>query len=472
MPVAPITLLVVLIVGSLTLSIVLPLTVGPSPCKAPTAFETGHPNNHYLARHCLPRKTDWVLASNERQLSNEYFAQSGDIPDPRGLTAFVWVWGQFIDHDIVRTDSNKTAGAPSYTIPFSPSFNMTLFRAINSTNHITPFIDATTVYGDYFNTSVLPTLRASPTSCRLKTLSTLNGQFLPIDPATGLFYAGDVRAAETSPLTVMHTLWMREHNRLCGVLERVAPTGWTDNERFWKARQIVIAKIQKITYEDWLPALFGKQLFAELFPPPTTYGGSGELQIDAEFSVSGYRFGHSMVSNQFGPFELKNLFFNAEPILDHGIEPILNAIQSTATQQCDAKVVDALRNFLFGPAAGEDLVTRNLFRARDMQIPTYTQLTTCYGTTPTNTFPDPNHGLLAEPLVPGSSLPRTTAVIVAEQFRRIRDADPNFYSAPGAYERIGPYFYSQVIYTSLDRIIRDNCNPAKLSSSVVKFGFF
>lgn len=67
------------------------------------------------------------------------------------------------------------------------------------------------------------------------------------------FVAGDIRAAEQPGLTSLHTLFMREHNRLCDVLSQ---QGLTDDEEIYQiARKWVGGMIQSITYHEFLPAL-------------------------------------------------------------------------------------------------------------------------------------------------------------------------------------------------------------------------
>jgi len=81
-----------------------------------------------------------------------------------------------------------------------------------------------------------------------------------------------------------------------------------------------------------------------------------------------------------------------------------------------------------------DLVTLNLFRGREVGVPTYNQAVTCYGTQqPQVPSTSPQNkdlilGLLSEPLAPGSSLPTTIAHIWAEVFARLREFDPSFYT--------------------------------------------
>ena len=53
----------------------------------------------------------------------------------------------------------------------------------------------------------------------------------------------------------MHTLWVREHNRIATNLKLLRP--YADDETLYQeTRKIVIAEIQHITYNEWLQVLF------------------------------------------------------------------------------------------------------------------------------------------------------------------------------------------------------------------------
>ena len=56
----------------------------------------------------------------------------------------------------------------------------------------------------------------------------------------------------------MHTVWVREHNRVAKVLHTLNPT-FDDERLFQEARKIVIAEIQHITYNEWLAVLFSEE---------------------------------------------------------------------------------------------------------------------------------------------------------------------------------------------------------------------
>lgn len=68
---------------------------------------------------------------------------------------------------------------------------------------------------------------------------------------------GDSRVNEQPQLAVMHTLWMRQHNRLARELAEINP-GWTDEIIFQEARRIVAAQMQHITYNEYLPIILGR----------------------------------------------------------------------------------------------------------------------------------------------------------------------------------------------------------------------
>ena len=211
---------------------------------------------------------------NPRTISNLLDAQEDDsLLSERDLSAYVYVWGQFIDHDISLT-SSPTSGKESLDIAipagdefFDPdgsgdaklSFTRSRFDATTGTNssnpreqvnQITAWIDGSMVYGS-----------SKATADSLRTFSggkliMSSGNLLPLS-ASGMFSAGDVRANENIELTALQTLWVREHNYWAGKIVTANPTA-TDEQVFQQARSIVIAEIQAITYNEWLPALLGR----------------------------------------------------------------------------------------------------------------------------------------------------------------------------------------------------------------------
>lgn len=191
-----------------------------------------------------------------------------------------------------------------------------------------------------------------------------------------------------------------------------------------------------------------------------------------EFSVGAYRVGHSMIPNNVGDFTLPSLFFNRQLIIDNGIEPFLQGAIGTNAQKADHFIVNGLRNFLFsaGPnIIGEDLSTRNLFRGRELGIGTYGQILSCYGDIPPTAVDTPlsteNYlAMLKEPLMEGSSLPLTMGSIIAEQFARLRDYDPNYYEKK--FEAIGYDYYIEVQATTLATVIKMNTGLANVKANV------
>src|SRR6185295_19493736 len=62
------------------------------------------------------------------------------------------------------------------------------------------------------------------------------------------------------------------------------------------------------------------------------------------------------------------------------IDPILKGAATGNAQEIDTKIVDDVRNFLFGPpgAGGLDLAALNIQRGRDHGLPNYSSLRSSY----------------------------------------------------------------------------------------------
>ena len=68
-----------------------------------------------------------------------------------------------------------------------------------------------------------------------------------------------MRVNEQVELTAIHTLWMREHNRVALRLHSINPQ-WDDERLFQESRRIVIAELQHIAYNEFLPVLLGMRI--------------------------------------------------------------------------------------------------------------------------------------------------------------------------------------------------------------------
>ncbi|GIY90162.1 chorion peroxidase [Caerostris extrusa] len=114
------------------------------------------------------------------------------------------------------------------------------------------------------------------------------------------FDAGDERVNEQLMLTVMHTIWMREHNRVADILSHINPH-WDDETVYQEARHLVAAELQHITYNEFLPMVIGRQTVAKYGLEPQKHGyydgysSKVNAGIRAAFQSAAFRFGHSLL---------------------------------------------------------------------------------------------------------------------------------------------------------------------------------
>ena len=310
-----------------------------------------------------------------RAISNAVAWQEEEMSNNRDLTDFVWTWGQFIDHDIDLTDT----GSEPFPIPvptgdafFDPQgtgeqeigFTRSVFDPNTGTsnpreqiNSITAFIDASNVYGsDDTRANALRTFEGGKLKTSDGDLLPFNTDGLPnaMSTSSNFFLAGDVRANEQPSLTALHTLFVREHNRRAEEIASENPD-FTDDEIYWHARRFVEAHLQAITFEEFLPALFGNAIV-----PYEGYNPGVNPGIATIFSTAAYRFGHTMISSTIlrleddgsesavGPIALQQGFFNPSIIPESGgLASIMRGLAGKRMQEIDTREVNALRNFPF-----------------------------------------------------------------------------------------------------------------------------
>jgi len=438
-----------------------------------------------------------------REISNVLCDEPITNFNARELSAFVYVWGQFLDHDISLTPQGTTEyigiSLPDdeplfeYDIPFYRSEvheGTGITNPREQTNLVTAWIDASMVYGsDSARAAWLRTFnngKMKTSTGDLLPWNTITGeQWDPIDMnapsmandsdhAVKTFVAGDVRAAEHPGITALHTIFVREHNRIC---EQYVAMGLTDDEVIYQlARKQVGALIESITYREFLPAL-GISL-----PPYAGYNSDARSDITNTFATAGYRLGHTMVADDIalrdnnceevdsGDLDLADAFFNPQLMLDYGVEPFLKGFASHKQYETDNKINSVLRNFLFGGGFGIDLASLNIERGRDHGLPDYNTVRKFYTGTAVTSFlqitsdqskaqglkdlyGDVNNidlwvGLLAEDLLPGKSVGKTINTMLTTQFQKLRDGDFHFYLHD-------PYLPSTIKYQIKHTIFKD-----------------
>jgi len=116
---------------------------------------------------------------------------------------------------------------------------------------------------------------------------------LPAERKSTLFAFGGERANSTVYTAAVNTLFLREHNRLCSVIE-VANPGWNDQRVFETARNVNIVQLIRVVVEEYINHI-SPYWFKLLSDPSPCYtaGWNRENWIPVEFNLL-YRW-HSLV---------------------------------------------------------------------------------------------------------------------------------------------------------------------------------
>ncbi|XP_068229141.1 peroxidase-like [Palaemon carinicauda] len=472
------------------------------------------------------------------------------------VTLFLIAWGQFMDHDFTLTATpldpinrnepevccRRAPGVPKeelcFEIPVPPEDKffsafgqrcMDFVRAFSGVrqdcklgprapfNILTGVIDANTVYGgtekqarslralhdglmrmndafaDLGLRELLPTKTDIPDEGCTRT-----------SPNQLCFDAGEIRVNEQLILTTMHTLWFREHNRIAKFLGLLNPH-WDDERLYQESRRIVIAQIQHITFNEFLPQLLGEEVMAKFdiilqeqgfwdgYDPDT------DPSMTAAFVAAAFRFGHSLLPSSverwssdhkfIGSTRLSKLIRQPWDLYRPGfLDQYYVGFMNQPAQAMDDSITQEVTNHLFeepGEHFGLDLVSLNLQRGREFGIPGYTTYRKWCGLPHVHSFDDLakymtnmtaykystlyshvddidlwSAGVSERPLR-GSLLGPTFSCIVAHQMARTRKGDRYWYELPGQPSSFTIDQLESIRATSLARVLCDNTDHIK-----------
>ena len=427
----------------------------------------------------------------------------------------------------IPVPDNENPGAAK-CLPFTRSdVRCTPGQPRQQFNGNTAFIDGSLIYGsdeqtasrlrkkdsglmivsDKFHETNLPTR----SQCGFESPNIQPGGFNEND-----LVAGDVRAIVQPTMASIHTLFLAEHNRIAKELQprlaklhpKMSPTE-ADELIYQQTRAIVGAELQRIVYEEYLPVVLGQQAYHRYaldLETDSAYDPSVDPSILNEFSTVAFRFGHSTVSDRFDGnppgWSLANQFFKFDDFaacVPNGKETAVNnkgdcwisemhkAIEQPSAAG-DLLVGEALRGKLFnassvrfGDPIAEDLVARNIQRAREHGIPSYGDLRRACGMKPLHENERPNEinhetwndilevyhsaadidpftGGLAERSPEDGIVGPLFACIIGKQFQKLRDGDRYFFThSRGPYARgLAENTKRSILQRSFGDILCDN----------------
>jgi peroxidase len=462
----------------------------------------GNPERALAPLNFAPGTTDGLVSGpNPRLISNVISGgtgaqgQTGQTTDPVA-SAWLYVFGQFVDHDLDLESTPTTSPAINIIVPpgdpvFTPGTSIAMTRDVRSPdtntiiNTVAGYLDLSQLYGS--TVEIASSLRNSDGTLK----SSDNGQALSVVNDT--FVTGDPRVMENPELTAVTILFMREHNLWVGKLKAQHPT-WTGDQLYNMAKAITTAEYENIIYKEYLPTLVGPMEEYAGYDPRTN------AQVTQEFSTAAFRVGHSQVSDTQDGLDnsgnvvftesLAQAFFNTpEQDEANGINPLLRSLSVDFSQATDVYVVSALRNMLFAPLVGGDvdqvdLIAIDIQRERDAGLGTLNQTRKALGLRPYDTFTDLTSdpvlqkdvqsvygtidnvdlfmGGLAESHVNNGRLGQTFRAIIAHQFQTLRAGDRFFW----LNQHFDQHTAEMISDTTLADILKRNTDSTNVPANV------
>ncbi len=429
---------------------------------------------------------------NPRIISNIVCKESIVTPNSLGLSNLNVLWSEFINNDMQLTshqDSSHEGGMEEahITIPIDDEimnpggvedsrikYLRTEFISETGSeqgnpreypNEASTWLDGSSIYSS--SVELQEYLRAGEGG-RLKVTEVDGWEMVPgrvteyVESSTGdnpnlQFFVGDSRNLEHIGLTSLQVLFIREHNRLAdGLSER--HSDWSDEQLFQRAKKLVQAEIQAITFNEYLPSI-GIDL-----NDYSGYNSSVNPQLSNEYILlvafatgsqmaDGWlQFDEGLNESTSGHLDLRDGFWTTSSLIDAGgIDTTIRGAAYDNQREMDLAVNPSLRNLMSGAMWGGwmDDCAMDIQRGRDRGLTDYNSLREGLGLERVTNWSDISSnadsqlklaeaysdvdsidayiGVMAEDRLESSIYGQTQQMLVLDQFQRIRDADRFWY---------------------------------------------
>ena len=429
---------------------------------------------------------------NPRIISNLVCNESLATPNSLGLSNMNVLWSEFINNDMQLTshqDSSHEGGMEEahITIPIDDEimnpggvedsrikYLRTEFISSTGTdeensreypNEVSSWLDGSSIYSSSVE---LQDYLRSGEGGRLKMTDVDGWDMVPgrvtdyVESSTGdnpnlQFFVGDSRNLEHIGLTSLQVLFIREHNRLAdGLSER--NSDWNDEQIFQRAKKLVQAEIQAITFNEYLPSI-GIDL-----SDYSGYNSSVNPQLSNEYILlaafatgsqmaDGWlQFDEGLNESSIGHLDLRDGFWTTSSLIEAGgIDSTIRGAVFDTQREMDLAVIPSLRNLMSGAMWGGwmDDCVMDIQRGRDRGITDYNSLREGLGLERVTSWSDISSdvvsqqklasaysdvdsidayiGVMAEDRLESSVYGETQQMLVLDQFQRVRDGDRFWY---------------------------------------------
>lgn len=193
-------------------------------------------------------------------------------------------------------------------------------------------------------------------------------------PESICYTSGDSRVNVNPYVTLLHTLFLRSHNRIAKHLALDNPR-WNDERLFEMARKVNIRIYRKIVH-DWLQEVLG-------VPVNIGHIGIKERRVSNEFATAAIRFYNTMMPGEISNAVTSNGRLSALNLDDTYYKPkdlrkreyfahLLSSVLQQNAMSLDTSYVDDMAQLLFKTKnIGTDVLALDIQRGRDHGLNSY-----------------------------------------------------------------------------------------------------